>query len=119
MITLVGGILGILVEFTDTTLLSNQKNKLVEVVEDISEDVKEEDDFDYFDDGIYIMIYNGSGKYLTGSIPLEFPISFQLKAGQVQELKKGDRGFYIYDKKVVTDNGETLWDTWYFFRCRT
>ena len=69
MITLVGGILGILVEFTDTTLLSNQKNKLVEVVEDISEDVKEEDDFDYFDDGIYIMIYNGSGKYLTGSIP--------------------------------------------------
>lgn len=27
MITLVGGILGILVEFTDTTLLSNQKNK--------------------------------------------------------------------------------------------
>lgn len=109
MITLVGGILGILVEFTDTTLLSNQKNKLVEVVEDISEDIKEEDDFDYFDDGIYIMIYNGSGKYLTGSIPLEFPISFQLEAGQVQELKEGDRGFYIYDKKVVTDNEETLW----------
>lgn len=109
MVVLVGGILGILVEFTDMTLLTNQKSQLVEVVEDVIEDIEEGDDFDNFDDGVYILLYNENGEYLTGSLPFNFPIEYPFKLGQVQEIKEKDRGFYIYDKKIVTEGGEKIW----------
>lgn len=109
MVVLVGGILGILVEFTDMTLLTNQKSQLVEVVEDVIEDIEEGDDFDNFDDGVYILLYNENGEYLTGSLPFNFPIEYPFKLGQVQEIKEKDRGFYVYDKKIVTEGGEKIW----------
>lgn len=109
MVVLVGGILGILVEFTDMTLLTNQKSQLVEVVEDVIEDIEEGDDFDNFDDGVYILLYNENGEYLTGSLPFNFPIEYPFKLGQVQEIKEKDRGFYIYDKKIITEGGEKIW----------
>lgn len=109
MVVLVGGILGILVEFTDMTLLTNQKSQLVEVVEDVIEDIEEGDDFDNFDDGVYILLYNENGEYLTGSLPFNFPIQYPFKLGQVQEIKEKDRGFYIYDKKIITEGGEKIW----------
>lgn len=109
MVVLVGGILGILVEFTDMTLLTNQKSQLVEVVEDVIEDIEEGDDFDNFDDGVYILLYNENGEYLSGSLPFNFPIEYPFKLGQVQEIKEKDRGFYIYDKKIVTEGGEKIW----------
>lgn len=109
MVVLVGGILGILVEFTDMTLLTNQKSQLVEVVEDVIEDIEEGDDFDNFDDGVYILLYNENGEYLSGSLPFNFPIEYPFKLGQVQEIKEKDRGFYIYDKKIITEGGEKIW----------
>lgn len=109
MVVLVGGILGILVEFTDMTLLTNQKSQLVEVVEDVIEDIEEGDDFDNFDDGVYILLYNENGEYLSGSLPFNFPIEYPFKLGQVQEIKEKDRGFYVYDKKIVTEGGEKIW----------
>lgn len=109
MVVLVGGILGILVEFTDMTLLTNQKNQLVESVEDVVKDIKEGDDFDNFDDGVYILVYDENGNYLSGSLPFNFSTEYSLKNGQVQEVKEKEIGFYIYDKKIVTESGEKIW----------
>lgn len=105
MIGLVGGILGVLVEFTDMTLLTNQKSQLVEVVEDVIEDIEEGDDFDNFDDGVFILLYDERGNYLSGSLPYSFSIDYPLKAGQVQEIREKDREFYVYDKRVISRDG--------------
>lgn len=106
MIGLVAGILGVLVEFTDMTLLTNQKSQLVELVEDVIEDIEDGDDFDNFDDGVYILLYDKEGNYLRGSLPFDFSIDYPLKAGQVQEIKEKDRGFYTYDRRVKVRRGE-------------
>lgn len=108
MVGLISTILGMLVEFTDITILSNQKSQLVEVVEDAVEDIEEGDDFDYFDDGVFLLLYNNEGKYLNGSIPHKFSVDIPLEAGKVQELK-GEDEFYVYDQRVVTHFGETYW----------
>lgn len=109
MVGLVGGILGVLVEFTDMTLLTNQKNQLVEAVEDAVKDIKKGDDFDNFDDGVYILVYSENGEYLRGSVPFSFPIDYQLKSGQVQELKGENGGFYIYDREIKIEKGRKVW----------
>ncbi len=108
MVTLISVILGMLVEFTDITILSNQKSQLVEVVEDAVEDIEEGDDFDYFDDGVFLLLYNNKGDYLTGSIPHNFSTETPLEAGKVQELKEKEE-FYIYDQKVTNKYGENFW----------
>lgn len=109
MVALVVSILGILVEFTDITLLTNQKNQLVEVVEDVVEDIEDGDDFDYFDDNVFILIYNDNEEYLNGSIPFNFSIDYPLKDGQLQEIEKDKKEFYIYDRRVISPSGEGVW----------
>lgn len=109
MVVLVAGILGAMVEFTDMTILTNQKSQLVEVVEDASEDIAEGDDFDYFDDGVYLMLYDSNGKYINGSIPNRFSKNIPLKIGQVQTLKENEEMFYVYDRIVYTEYGKEFW----------
>lgn len=110
MVALVSTILGMLVEFTDMTILSNQKKELIEVVEDAIEDVEDGDDFDYFDDGIFLLLYDKDGKYLNGSIPFNFSTDFPLTSSKVQKIAGENKSqFFIYDQKAVTSYGEEYW----------
>ncbi|NME35340.1 MULTISPECIES: HAMP domain-containing sensor histidine kinase [Fusobacterium] len=106
MVGIVSIILGILVEFTDMTLLSNQKNQLMEVVEEVVEDIEEKENFDFFDDGVFVIIYNKDGKYINGSIPHDFPINIPLKNGTVEKL---ENKFYYYDREIKLSTDETYW----------
>jgi len=109
MIGLVTAILGIIVEFTDMSILNNQKHELVKVVEDAAEDIEEGDDFDFYDDGVYLLKYNIQLEYIEGSIPDKFPISFPLESGRVQSMKKDGEIFYIYDKKIKDEYDNIFW----------
>lgn len=110
MVALVSTILGMLVEFTDMTILSNQKKELIEVVEDAIEDVEDGDDFDYFDDGIFLLLYDKDGKYLNGSISFNFSTDFPLTSSKVQKIAGENKSqFFIYDQKAVTSYGEEYW----------
>lgn len=71
MVVLVSAMLGIIIEFTDSTMFSNQKKQLIETVEDAVEDIYEGDSIEYFEDGIYILKYDDMKEYLGGSIPEE------------------------------------------------
>ena len=109
MIGLVTAILGIIVEFTDMSILNNQKHELIKVVEDAAEDIEDGDDFDFYDDGVYLLKYNIQLEYIEGSIPDKFPISFPLELGRVQSMKKDGEIFYIYDKKVKDKYDNIFW----------
>ncbi len=109
MIGLVTAILGIIVEFTDMSILNNQKHELIKVVEDAAEDIEDGDDFDFYDDGVYLLKYNIQLEYIEGSIPDKFPISFPLELGRVQSMKKDGEIFYIYDKKVKDEHDNIFW----------
>ena len=64
MVVLVSAMLGIIIEFTDSTMFSNQKKQLIETVEDAVEDIYEGDSIEYFEDGIYILKYDDKKEYL-------------------------------------------------------
>lgn len=109
MVGLVAAILGIIVEFTDTSILNNQKHELMKVVEDAAEDIEEGDDFDFYDDGVYLLKYNSKLEYLEGSIPDKFPVSFPLESGYVQSIKENGEAYYIYDKKIIDEHNNIFW----------
>lgn len=109
MIGLTSVVLGVVVELTDMSILSNQKHELVKEVESAAEDIEEGDDFDYFDDGVYLSRYSADFQYIEGSIPERFPLSILVKEGRVQTIKESDEVFYVYDQKVIDEYGRMFW----------
>lgn len=109
MVVLVSSILGIMAEFTDNTIFVNQKKQLIEATEDAAEDIEEGDDFDYFEDGVYLVKYGGNQEQEEGNIPNGFPVSLSIKTGQVQKIDEKGEKFFVYDKEIITERGETVW----------
>ena len=110
MIILVGVMLGILVKLSDATILTNYKQRLVKVMEEVVEDVEDEGQVeDYFEDGVYIIQYNGAKEYVAGKVPVNFPEAVELKDGEIQEVINGDYIFYTYDREMNMKNIGTTW----------
>ena len=109
MLVLVTIMLGVLMVISDTKVLTNYKQQLVEVVDDVIEDIQEGDSIDYFEDGVFILEYNAKGEYINGSIPSGFSPHLTLKDRRVQEVKEEDYIFYTYDQKIVTNYGQSIW----------
>lgn len=110
MILLVSGVLYIFVEFTGATILDKQKSELIEVVHDTIEDIEDRDDIKFFDDGVFILLYNEKGKFLDGTAPYGFSLDYPLKEGKIEKKSERDRSqFYIYDKKIQDRGGEEIW----------
>lgn len=109
MIVIVIGFLSLVAEFTGITLLSNQKEKLIEEVYEAASDIEKDKKIDYFDDGIYFLVYNEHKEYLKGNIPYGFMEKVPLIDGNIQEIKEKNNIFYIYDKYILTENSEKYW----------
>lgn len=109
MILLVAIMLGLLMKISNTTVLTNYTQKLLKVMDDVAEDVEEEEEVDYFDEGVYIIEYDDEGRYMVGTVPTEFPIDLTLRDRKVQEVTEGDYIFYTYDRRVVTEQGSVRW----------
>lgn len=102
MILMASVMLGILVMISENVILSDQKKRLIETIEDIVEDLEEDDDedIDSFEDGIYISHYNKSGKLIEGFIPSEIKEKISFKEGIVFTIKGDNQNFYVYDRAL-------------------
>ena len=109
MILLVVVILGLLVELSGNLMFMNQKEQLIEAVNDAQEEIAEGDQIDYFEDGVYLLQYDARREYVNGSVPSNFPSSIELDDGGVQTVKENGRIFLYYDRQVVNDFGEVSW----------
>lgn len=83
---------------------SEARKQLVQAVEDCAEEIEYDsneldldDDIEFYDDGIYISIYDGNKERLEGIYPsnLEFPLKFQNQTISIQE--EGRYKYYLYD----------------------
>ncbi|MGT2772451.1 sensor histidine kinase [Streptococcus marimammalium] len=77
--------------------ISGQKELQSSALEMIDEFDDDFDDFESFDDGIYYVIYDGSGQVLKGSYPQNFDINSPLNVGQITDVKANGRTFQYYD----------------------
>lgn len=114
MIGLVAVILGVLVEVANTAILINQKEQLMKVVAEAVEDLEDSDkenneSFDYWEDGIYLLHYDENQQYLNGSAPSSFPDTIPLLDKKVQTVKNTEEVFYVYDRLVQNIKAETIW----------
>lgn len=105
---IIGGLLTI-VEFTDLNLLRSQKERLVDIVEDNLKDIRKGDIIEYFDDGVYLILYDKDKNYVEGSIPNNFPLKTKLKIGAIRELSNNNVDFYVYDRKFISKYGNKYW----------
>lgn len=111
MVVIVAVILGVLVEFSNIAMLTNQKDQLMKVVKEAAEEEKddEDDDFEFWEDGIYLIKYDSNQQFLEGSFPSGFPSSIPILENQLQTLKYDNQVFYVFDRQVQTKNGEVIW----------
>ena len=68
-----------------------------------------ESDLDYFQDGMYLSIYDEEARFLYGRIPHDFDNVIGLREGLVQEAIQNDRKWFIYDGLMVLEDFGEVW----------
>lgn len=92
-----------------SSLIKAVSNSLKEIEYDDGE-LEIDDDLDYFQHGVYITVYDQSGRLLYGRLPSQFAAETPLLDGQMQTLKNGMESFYVYDILYqVPYYGQSVW----------
>jgi len=109
MLVLIAVSLGLISELSVKAMLSNQKEHLIEAVADGMDDIDSPSRFDYFDNGVYLLIYDRNETYNGGIMPDHFSVSLPLLNDYVQTVEIDTRFFYVYDKKGFDQTGTAYW----------
>ena len=84
-------------------------NDSIEKIEYLEGSLNIENDLDYFQDGIYLSIYDEEARFLYGRIPNNFENTIGLRQGLVQEAEQGDRKWFVYDGLVTFAGFGDVW----------
>lgn len=88
----------IISELSKKAMVTNQKENLTETVADGMRDLESPSSFEYFENGIYLMLYDKNKVYIKGIIPDKFSNEISLVSDYVQNIKSNGQNFYVYDK---------------------
>ncbi|MGN1400039.1 MAG: sensor histidine kinase [Bacillus sp. (in: firmicutes)] len=90
--------------FSDKALILQAQNKIEEVAEDSLEGIELEngrlildDEFEFYDDGVSILIYNEEGELLQGTAPNGFNPGLAIRLHDIQTVSIDDREWMVYD----------------------
>lgn len=108
-------ILGALILGTDKILILEMQRELEDEVFDAVEEIHYTNgafDFQsskFFDDGIYISVYNQAQQQVGGLLPAGFPAGVPLQAGKIQTLQSAASPWLLYDLYLTANWPEPLW----------
>nr|WP_208752014.1 HAMP domain-containing histidine kinase [Bacillus cereus] len=109
-------VLAFILTSSDKVLLFNMKNQLKSTVKESVEDIeykhgqlKMDDDFETFEDGVNIIIYNKQSELLAGNSPTSFNKKISLKSDEIQIIKDGNKEWIVYDFLHHAGGGEQVW----------
>lgn len=109
-------ILSIILASSDKLLLFNMENQLQSTVKEAFEEIeiKDEklhidDDLEYFDDGISLLIYDQQGKRVAGTSPANFNSTASLKADHIQKISIGKKEWLVYDLPLQINGENQVW----------
>lgn len=116
LLVITGCLLGILLYSGNTQASQAAKTRLMDAVMDASEEIEAfggdfiiDKDLVFYEDGVYISVYDAKGGLVEGRRPAELP---QLPAFADKEIRRmqDDAGdiWYIYDSSFEID-GESIW----------
>lgn len=98
--------LAVILAIGEQTVKSNSREMLAAVVADSFREIEYDDDdriieiddeLTLYRDGVYLCIYDQSGRLLAGHMPQKFPSNQVLASGLFQAANEGGRQWYYYD----------------------
>ena len=66
-------------------------------------------DFDIYEKGVTLLVYDEKGRLVTGSIPADFPVHTPLENHKYQKTESGEQTWLSYDVYTTYENGQSLW----------
>lgn len=104
MLLLVAAVLAFLIVASERLVMSGSLATLARVVDDSLEEIEYEhgrldidNDLDYFNDGVYLIVYDADGTLLYGRQPSGFSENPAFSDGRTQSVKSGDGVWYVRD----------------------
>ncbi len=98
---------------SDKLLFSKLEGQVKENVHELVEELNDkhsylDDDLEYYDDGVYISIYDEQGNYVEGNTPTDFieNTPFQTK---VRTIKTNNQEWIVYDVSKDDGKGDSYW----------
>jgi heavy metal sensor kinase len=67
------------------------------------------DDTEFYDDGIMFCVYDGDGRLLYGTMPVEFPKNTVLQSHNTRVIKNGNRQWLVYDGIFSYGKEKNMW----------
>lgn len=108
--------ISLLFKMSNYQISSISQRNLTEVVldnlEDITYDVEKnafDFDIDFFEDGVYISVYDTDQTLLFGKVPTNFHNNVDFKSGSVQTVRDSEMGWYVYDILINVRNYGNVW----------
>ena len=68
-----------------------------------------DDDFTFFENGVYIQLFEENGALISGYAPYDVLYSQPFTDGATQQVSTDGGSYFIYDRRVPLDNGQTVW----------
>ncbi|WP_050615541.1 sensor histidine kinase [Bacillus testis] len=108
-------VLGVILSSSDKVLLLNVQKNIENIVKESVEDLEykhgrfeTDEDFEYYDDGVNLLIYTSGGELLGGRIPAGFDQNTPFKADELQTIKKDTQEWLVFDYPY-RESGEEVW----------
>jgi len=101
---------------SDKILQFNMEHQIKKTVENNLEEidfyqgrVELDDDFEFHDDGVTLLLYSAQGELLAGYSPNSFDNSLPFSSGEIQTIQSGDEEWLVYDLNYNRENEQSIW----------
>lgn len=116
MIIIVGIILVFMLSISDDFIEKDANATLISVVEENSSEVEYDDgeleiddDFKFREKYVVSIVMDEAGNLIAGDYHIEQALQTELLEDDVQKIQIDNTMYYLYDQKIVLENGENVW----------
>ncbi len=114
MLLMASVLIGLMLSLSEEIIASNSIAQLIEVVEDNSDELEfddrklDTDDIDFFEKGVYTLLYSQDGEHLAGDFPLESILETPFTDKKTTEYTHDGTLYYLYDELAPVEDSRSL-----------
>lgn len=116
MVMVSASALGIMTAVSRNVIESDVKGRITKCVSDFGRRLETPDGkigmiprHGFYEQGVHMQIYDGSGNLLSGNSPFELQDTAELKDDDLRKISKDEDIYYIYTKSFTFRSGETIY----------
>ena len=111
------GIIAAMLILSHNVVETNMKKVLKEYVKEVAEDdvdynkngeIKIDKDLDFYNNGVYISIYNEDFEFIAGETPHGYKENIAFDNKETQSVTINGKEYYVYDKKALFKNNDDI-----------